>query len=112
VGKALKNLPDTDYRADILVNFIVGIIEILIDGEPVLNWMSPVYPHPESEVYIGRNPFAIVSGGQDLIACNEFVRLSGISNQQWRDADEQTLGRRTGCRAAPIFATQGYLLVG
>jgi hypothetical protein len=49
--------------ADILVNSTVGTIEILINGQSVLNWVSPVYPHPESEVFIGRNPVGGAAAG-------------------------------------------------
>jgi hypothetical protein len=54
--------PDMDYTADILVDS-VGTIEILIDGQPVLDWVSPVYPHPESAVFIGRNPVGGAAAG-------------------------------------------------
>jgi hypothetical protein len=55
--------PDADYMADILVDSTVGTIEILIDGQSVLNWASPVYPHPESEVFVGQNPVGGAAAG-------------------------------------------------
>jgi hypothetical protein len=55
--------PESDYMADILVDSTVGTIEILIDGQSVLKWASPVYSHSESEVFVGRNPVGGAAAG-------------------------------------------------
>jgi hypothetical protein len=58
--------PDMDYVADILVDSTLGTIEIRFDGQSLLNWTSPVYPHPESEVFVGRNPVGGAATGPEF----------------------------------------------
>jgi hypothetical protein len=55
--------PNQDYTADILVDSTMGTIEILLNGNSLLNYASPLYPHQENEIFIGRNPIGGAAAG-------------------------------------------------